>query len=187
MKKLLSTILCLSFILLMTNNCFAQKSPDKQQRGLHTVYAEALGNALFYSVGYDYTLKLQEKHKLSFKCGFGCFPESDGNGRLNFDDFIFSFAPEVSYLYRFSGLKHHLELGTGATYFANMGIFDWVLPFRIGYRYQKDNGGFFLKAAVTPLFLFWMEQETGNGEVKLEQVIHMPFGGVAVGYTFKSR
>jgi hypothetical protein len=68
-----------------------------------------------------------------------------------------------------------------------MGIFDWVLPFRIGYRYQKDNGGFFLKAAVTPLFLFWMEQETGNGEVKLEQVIHMPFGGVAVGYTFKSR
>jgi len=180
-------------MLLINNNCFAQESTDKQQQGQHTIYAEAFGNAfLGYSIGYDYALKLQKKHKLSFKCGFGCFPESDGIGGFILDYLMLTIAPEVSYLY---GEKHHLELGVGVTYNANYdrlsGKFystnhDWFLPFRIGYRFQKDNGGLFLKAAATPFIWFMNHQDTENSEPELWKIF-IPWGGVAIGYTFKSR
>jgi|BioPla2DNA2_1021312.scaffolds.fasta_scaffold04251_5 hypothetical protein len=195
MKKLLSIILCLSFILSVNNNCFAQDSPNKEQRGLHTMYAEAFGNAFLgmYSIGYDYTLKLQEKHKLSFKCGFGYLPEFDKeNNKFKFNVFNLPITPEISYLY---GTKHHLELGVGVTYKSNFATyrggfysssFDWFLPFRIGYRFQKDNGGLFLKAAATPLIWFMNHQDTEDSEPELWKEF-IPWGGAAIGYTFKSR
>ena len=47
--------------------CFTQETikNEKEQLGQHTIYGEAFGSAgLFYSVGYDYTLKLKEKRKV---------------------------------------------------------------------------------------------------------------------------
>jgi len=192
MKQLLLIVLCLSYALLINNNCLAQDSPDKQQRGLHTIYAEALGNAIFYSIGYDYTLKSQEIHKLSFKFGFGYVPIDWENIRLKFNIFHLPISPEISYLY---GKKHHLELGVGVTYIANFDFYrggffgsnhDWTIPFRMGYRYQKDNGGFFLKAAATPFIWFMNHQDTEDSDPELWKFF-IPFGGVAIGYTFKSR
>ena len=173
MKQLLSIILCLSFTLLMNNNCFAQDS-TYELKGLHTVYTEIYGNAFEgYTIGYDYALKLREKHKLSFKCGFGFVPQSD----KIFNFFDLPIATEISYLY---GKEHHLELGVGVTCNANFwsskgGFYraDWLTPFRIGYRFQKDDGGLFLKAAATP-FIWW-------------NLSFMPWFGVGLGYTFKSR
>ena len=206
MKKNLSIILCLSFIL-MNNNCFAQDN-TYEVKGLHTVYAEAFGNTfLMYNIGYDYTLKLQEKHKLSFKCGLGYVPRTDEDDRFTFNVFCLLAAPEVSYLY---GKKHHLEVGLGATYIAdydpakggfystnnsnsdNNSFFNlnlelnWLSPIRIGYRYQRDNGGFFFKAAATPLIFWIIKNNTENNEPELSPVL-IPWAGVAVGYTFKSR
>ncbi|OQB29533.1 MAG: hypothetical protein BWY08_01848 [Bacteroidetes bacterium ADurb.Bin174] len=188
MKQLLSIILCLSFILSVNNNCFAQESTDKQQRGLHTIYVEALGNAFWgYSMGYDYTLKIQEKHKLSFKCGLGYVPEFDKeNNRFKFGVFELPITPEISYLH---GKKHHLELGVGVTFRANhvpWRGWDWTAPFRIGYRYQNNNGGLFLKVAATPFIWFMNHQDTEDSEPELWKIF-MPFGGIALGYTFKSR
>ena len=96
MKKLLLILFCLS-VILPNDNCFAQSSIDtlkaeKEPIGQHTIYAEGFGNAYWYSIGYDYTLKLKEKHKLSFNFG------------VNYLDF-FTLAPQISYLY---GKKHHL-------------------------------------------------------------------------------
>lgn len=173
MKKYFLIILCLSSIL-MNKNCFAQDNTF-EVKGLHTVYVEVYGNAFEgYTIGYDYALKLHEKHKLSFNCGFGYVPDLDNF----FNFFDFPIATEISYLY---GKEHHLELGVGATCNANFwsskgGFYraDWLTPFRIGYRFQKDDGDLFFKAAATP-FIWWNLSS------------FMPWFGVAVGYTFKSR
>ena len=61
----------------MNKNCFAQDNTF-EVKGLHTVYVEVYGNAFEgYTIGYDYALKLREKHKLSFNCGFGYVPDLD--------------------------------------------------------------------------------------------------------------
>jgi len=72
MRKSVAVILLAFF---STVFCFSQDSidnPDDEHthRGQHTVYTELLGNAGLCSIGYDYTLKLKEKEKLSFNCGF---------------------------------------------------------------------------------------------------------------------
>ena len=72
MKKLVAVIF-LTF--LSTVFCFSQDSIDNTDKehthtGQHTVYMELLGNTGFLGVGYDYTIKLKEKEKISFNCGF---------------------------------------------------------------------------------------------------------------------
>ena len=180
MKKLLLVVFCLSFILL-NDNCFAQNSIDtlkaeKKPIGQHTIYAEGLGSAYWYSIGYDYTLKLKEKHKLSFNFGV---------------NYIFEMAlvPQISYLY---GKKHHLELGVGAAYM--MCISDplyytgrWWIPFRIGYRYQRENGGFYFKIAYMPGFSFERHYEGEDVVIPIVRDFILYWGGVAFGYTFKNK
>ena len=62
--------------------------------------------------------------------------------------------------------NHHLEAGVGFTSFLDQGVeldldayeastkiaFGAILPFRLGYRYQKPGGGFFYRVAYTPFF-----------------------------------
>lgn len=71
---------------------------------------------------------------------------------------------EVSALYGKS--NHHLELGFGFTSylsrtleinsetfeFNDKVVFDSLIPLRIGYRYQKPEGGFFFRVGYTPFF-----------------------------------
>jgi len=193
MKKLLSIILCLSFMLLINNNCFAQESTDKQQ-GQHSVYVEFWGNVGVNSIGYDYVLPLGKMHKTSCNCGFqfgaiklmtsATAPE----GRTYYGDLIWykgsSISPQVSYLY---GKDHYLEVGVGLTYnFDNKIRWRWNdyssyknywhIPFRIGYRYQPEKNGYFFKVAYTPLL---MDPFKG----KSSYLVHL-WGGVALGYTF---
>jgi hypothetical protein len=154
------------------NFCFSQDS-NKTPKGQHTIFAEGFGNVgLWYSVGYDYTLKLKEKHKLSFNCGFQYIPYHKKH-------FTFSLPAQISYLY---GKNHHVELGAGGTYqlyrFNDEHDKNWIIPFRIGYRYQRENGGFFFKIAYTPVYT--------NVSFFNDGWWFMPlFAGIAVGYTFK--
>ena len=181
MKKILSIVFCLSFIILQKNNCFSQDSIDNHDENKqtnkqtqHTIYTEFLGNSGLYSLGYDYTLKLKEENKLSFSCGFSYIPDFRSVGPK---EHTFVISPQISYL---NGKIHHLELGVGFTYesshYDNNITSNWAIPFRIGYRYQQENGGLFFKAAYTPALL---------KRFLTEDYWFMPFwGGVAIGYTF---
>ena len=169
--------------------CFAQDTikNEKKQSGQHSVYMEFFGNAgLWYSIGYDYMLNLKEKHKLSFNCGFQYFPYTDYN--LVLEESVFTLSPQINYLY---GKKHHLELGVGITYdlviryrnSVDKTATGWSVPFRIGYRYQKEDGGFFFKIAYIPAYI---------NHYVLMPIIgddwFMPlWAGVAIGYTFKNK
>jgi hypothetical protein len=155
------------------NFCFSQNTV-KVRSGQHTIFAEGFGNAgLWYIVGYDYTLKLKEKHKLSFNLGVQYIPYHKKH-------YQFSVAPQISYLY---GKNHHLELGVGGTYdfyrFDDDYNIGWIVPFRIGYRYQREKGGFFFKIAYTPIY-------TNVEFLGTDGWWFMPlFAGIAIGYTFK--
>ncbi len=73
---------------------------------------------------------------------------------------------EVSALYGKS--NHHLELGMGVTSYLTRSlafdsetlenidkvVFDAALPLRIGYRFQKPEGGFLFRLGYTPIINF---------------------------------
>ena len=52
-----------------------------------------------------------------------------------------------------------------------------AVPIRIGYRYQRENGGFFWKIAFVPSF----------SNVYEDSFTFKPSGGVALGFTFRKR
>ncbi|MDR0830611.1 MAG: hypothetical protein LBN95_10965 [Prevotellaceae bacterium] len=176
--------------IILTEKKGIDNSDDEEtQAGQHTIYVEGFGNYInFYSIGYDYTLKLKEKHKLSFNFGVSYFLRHYVNAICS----SITFAPEINYLY---GKNHHFELGVGFLY--DLELFhhplessytnnEWFVPIRVGYRYQREKGGFFFKIAYIPSFTsYGAVTFTDNENAKFW---FMPFGvGVAFGYTFKNR
>jgi hypothetical protein len=52
------------------------------------------------------------------------------------------------------------------------------LPFRLGYRFQKDSGGLLLRAFLMPLVPIYQ-----NPDVKIFDPVNLHYG-IAVGYVF---
>ena len=154
----------------------------------NTVYAEILGNAAgLFSINYDRIVFKKEKISLSFSIGAGMVPGNLINNAFNEHlqkiNYLIYGIP-ISLNLSFGRKNHHLETGLGITY--QQGMFASGLQYsktvfaviRIGYRYQKENGGYFWKIGFTPFFPI---KEFGN-----EQTFpFIPLGGLALGYTFK--
>ena len=104
----------------------------------NTIFVEVGGNNLYYSISYDRLFPLGNGHKISAQLGIGLLTESH---------FWLPFG--VNYLYgRFNS---HLELGLGSTIYtidSESESFEGLLApgLRIGYRYQKADGGMFFRA-----------------------------------------
>ncbi|GHV43689.1 hypothetical protein FACS1894180_3520 [Bacteroidia bacterium] len=191
MKK--NKFLYLTILLFYLSNyfCFSQETKNElRQQNQHTVFVEIFGNSFYlYNITYDYTLNLSLKHKMSVGMGFQYMPAGVED---IFYPHTFSFSPQINYLY--GRRSHHLELGLGlifpSLFYYNVSGFDvdgsFLVPLRIGYRYQRENGGLFWKIALTPLFgkgeigiLSW---KTGIGDIHCR-----PWIGVSIGYTFKNK
>lgn len=117
-------------------------------------YFELLGNAGLYSLNFDHIFFYSENFKISGRAGIGVFPVG-----YHFEQY---YTIENNYIF-FPG-DHHLEIGpgltmqrkynplcsdpTGQTYgWENI----WFGMFRIGYRFQKREDGFFCKVGLTPI------------------------------------
>ena len=139
----------------------AQTSFDSIKK--NSVYVELLGSAPFlYNLTYDRMLLDGDKIRISAAMGFQYInPEFDAV-------FVseYSLSPQLNLLF---GRKHYLEVGVGA--FIRFESDRVVYPLRIGYRLQKEEGGFFFKAAFTPIYAP-TTREIG------------PWGGLCLGYTF---
>ena len=132
----------------------------------NTLYAELGGSAVVYNVGYDRLLYVDGRNKLAIAAGFGYLPADQITpGRL-------SISPQVSYLH---GRLHHLELGIGTIHSRDMHK-SAAVTLRIGYRYQRSDGGTFFKAGFTPIFY----------GIELSDRVYpvFPWGGFAFGWTF---
>lgn len=127
------------------------------------VYLEVGGNAGQYAFNYGRLIFLKRAFKVIGSVGFSLWAEPI-EGPTIWNPAI---PLEVSTL--FGAKKHHLEIGLGITPFLQAGVnSSWesgnlvqskganhvgaILPIRVGYRYQKPEGGFFFRVGYTPFF-----------------------------------
>ncbi|QNR25164.1 hypothetical protein [Croceimicrobium hydrocarbonivorans] len=145
----------------------AQTAPREKLKK-NSIYLEFLGSApLLYNLSYDRLWTSEGKLRFSTAIGLQYIFDTEIDGALKSD---FSISPQVNLLY---GKKHNLEIGIGAA--LPFGPNDIVFPLRIGYRFQKSEGGFFFKAAFTPIYF------PGSNSLGM---LFLPWAGVAAGYSF---
>ena len=153
----------------------------------NSVYAELLGNAAGLSINYDRILLRKKNISLSLSVGAGMVPSNLINGALNngFKTNYLVYGIPVSTNLFWGRRNSHLETGIGLTY--QQGMFGLgadkysqtlFAVARFGYRYQRENGGFFWKIGLTPFFAI-----ADFGEI--ESIPIFPLAGVAFGYTLK--
>ena len=174
-------IALLLFILFFEKIAFTQNINEASTRptGIkkNTIYGEILGSAFsFYNISFDRIIYHKEDRKISLAIGTQYQARSYFGG----NDWMTSISPQINYL---QGIQHHLELGIGYVYLASVSgirITDgvWGIPLRIGYRYQKPEGGIFFKAAYTPSILDRRILD------KDKTSFLFLWGGIALGWTF---
>lgn len=156
------TILVSTLLLLLQLDCYSQDETPEIAK--NSIYTEFFGSAVYlYNISYDRIVFAKEKNKISLALGAQYLPSSDSPS-----DYIFSVSPQINY---FRGNIHHFETGIGVTVGFNNE--DFIVPIRIGYRYQKPEGGMFCKIGLTPLYV----QNFMGGPALI------PWGGFAIGWT----
>lgn len=169
----------------------AQEISEKTKlTSLNSLYVELGGNGLAYSLNYDRILKHGEWFRTSARAGLSVLWWNGGS---------VAFPVEFNLL---TGKKNHfLEVGVGAMYSYGLewtayrsdptdpnGDYDTYTNYsglnasgRVGYRYQKPEGGFFFRAAYTPTTTFW----SGNPDVKRSPLNGWwRWAGISVGRSF---
>jgi hypothetical protein len=110
-----------------------------------------------------------------FSCRVGLFTSFEKEKGIQ----VLAIPIELNYL---MGYKHHLEFGTGFTYyqFLDDDATDVYLALRTGYRYQNIGGGLFFRfgLGISIPNLFYKHDEF---------FVAYPIIGVALGYTLKRK
>lgn len=192
--------------LALTTFLFSQET-EMPKKNKHTVYAEVFGQGFSGSLNYDLLFNSDKKWKRSFTIGIIATPRAFqfGNGAY--------LGLPVSYNWLYGKKRNFLELGIGLT--TQMGqqlvlmindpnyhqpdgfsvIYTYLTP-KIGYRFQPENSGLFLRATLTPhLALVSTEFDFRNGKLITGNTFFkdfmdtgipaFPWVGASVGYTFK--
>lgn len=155
-NSLLSALLVFSPFLAKAQDDYTGPKPRDYGKdpAKNAAFIELGGNAGLYSLNFDRIYYSQEKLKVSARLGFaphfnGIYIEQIYILENNF--IVFS-------------NPHHLELGIGATmqrrynerpgspdkYFWENILFG---AGRVGYRYQRQDDGFFIRVGLTPIFM----------------------------------
>ncbi len=160
----------------------AQRKKDPRLFRKNTIFIEILGNGATFTLNYDRLFLQKDGFKIAGRIGYSILP-----GILD----IKSVPLEMSLLISDQG-NHHFEIGTGLSYIKGLKtenvITDYsgsgkyvseslYLPFRIGYRYQRQRGRLFLKAGIIPMI------SIHEFENKFKRDSYFWLGGAA-GYSF---
>ncbi len=143
-------------------------------------FIELGGNAGLYSLNWDYIFYYKEKFKISGRIGANVFPKG----------IYLEQAYVIENNYILLKNPHHIELGPGLTLQVKHNptcladsIYQWENiwfgMFRIGYRYQPQEDGFFFRAGITPIF--YRNSDCGPEFPVTRQWF---WAGVAFGITF---
>jgi hypothetical protein len=149
----------LIFALAISFGASAQTEPETFT-AKNAVYLEVGGGSGIYAINYSKIFHQKGKLKLNASAGFSLLPH-----RLDSKTTWLPVVPlEISALYGKS--NHHLEMGFGFTTYLTRSlafdsktfetidkvVFGAFIPLRVGYRYQKPEGGFFFRVGYTPFF-----------------------------------
>ena len=188
-------ILLALFLLSMFENKLIAQSENESKVEIFTaknlMFAEFLGNSGAYALNYGRIFFQKERLKISANAGFSLLYKSEDEP-LHSGYLVPAFIPEISAF--FGKSKHHLEFGIGFNAARQKNYsFDedfpnnikeqvyWsksIIP-RIGYRYQKPEGGLFFRAGYTPSISFESLDDTA------EKVDFIPLGaGISLGFSF---
>ena len=175
---------------------FSQEKNSNDDLERNTIYAEAFGQGFCYSINYDRLFNTEKRFMNSFTAGFVYAPES-----LGFGDGTYCGIP-ISYNWLLGKKSHHLELGIGLTSLvvnpnSNMvsDFYTYLTP-KIGYRFQRPNGGLFFRATATPMIdilnvsTYKFGNEKSRNFSSFNNVVGIgyaafPWPGMSIGYTFK--
>ncbi|RZS96412.1 hypothetical protein [Cecembia calidifontis] len=189
--KNISSLFILFVISGFSNHVAAQEEAEVFT-AKNVVYAELLGNAGLYAVNYGRIFYQKDKLKLMGGLGFSMIPLK---GFEPFYPNFWSPVIPVEFSAFWGKSRHHLELGIGSyvfqnrkywfdpefppTYIREIVHWDTSVTMRIGYRYQKPEGGFFFRAGYTPRVDFT------SFEFAQETVQFVPFSvGISFGKSF---
>jgi len=166
----------------------AQEKNDSAKISKNTIFIEVLGNGIIGSINYDKVMKFRN-HKISYRIGLGYLP-------INSDfQKIYSVPIEFNSIH---GNEHNIEFGIGATYaygfnsdndpsgnqYSSSAIYATLRVF--GYRYQRIDGGFFLKTGLLA-FMEIVELNFQYKNVRKNDPPVFPSLGLGIGYTFKTK
>ncbi len=174
---------------LFSNNIYSQDG----QTAKNTIYSEFLGNtASSISLNYDRIILKKERIALSISVGVGTVPSNiikfNNVPRNNY--LIYGIPVSANLL--FGKKNNHIEIGVGATFQQGLyaagaeysrTLFGVIL---LGYRYQKEAGGFFWKVGFTPFIPIkeYGELTIDESAPKINGLPIVPLVGIAFGYTF---
>jgi len=170
--------LCIAFIYISFGVIKSQDIAKKT----NTLYAEIAGiSGTPISIQYDRIINKKENYLVDVTMGFGYFQFSKNwNPIIGFP---------ISLNFANGQFNHHFEFGIGLTYNSGMPqqkIEDFPAEsekafwatLRLGYKYQKPEGGLFIRAGFTPLI------KIKQYSVLAEETNFLPLLGLGIGYTF---
>lgn len=143
----MSRFFLLAFFFLSFISLKAQDTNVKK----NVVNVEVAGSGIFYSFNYDRMLIIDENMRFTVNVGAWYIPQFE-----NFADFKMIIGAVVGFNTLIGKEKHFAELGLNLSYMLMEDIDDSkfhviYLPIRLGYRYQRDEGGLFLRASFMPM------------------------------------
>jgi hypothetical protein len=162
----------------------------------NTIYTEAFGQGFCWSLNYDRLFNTEKRIMNSYTAGIVYVPES-----IEFGDGTYYGIP-LSYNWLIGKKSHHLELGIGLTSLlvnpnsiVKSDFYAYLTP-KIGYRFQRPQGGLFFRATATPMIDLLSVNTYKSGSNKsrgfstLSNVAGLdyavfPWPGLSIGYSFK--
>ena len=180
-----------TFLLAMSFEGYTQ-SEAEVFTAKNTVFVEVGGNAGWYAASYGRIFHQKGMLKLSGSAGFSMWRHNRSEQPYNTSKAIYWLPTLPLEISAFLGKsKHHLEIGTGITPYLSVTVrrgpdilrssdkvyLGAYIPLRLGYRYQKPEGGFFFRVAYTPFYRFPINSEGSNNFSPI-------FAGISLGKSF---
>lgn len=133
----------------------------------HVLYAEGGGAGVGGSINYEYIFAQHEHIRFSGRIGLGLAPFETSN--------ITAVSLPIGLIGMIGKRNHHLELGWVHTSIFDQTGASMIGVLSTGYRFQRPQGGLFVRVAYTPYIANYNFKRYGH------------WGGVSVGYAFMTK
>ena len=169
MNNYIKLLYCAIFFCFIHSSFVFAVNTEENSKRKNSFYLEMGGNAGTYSINYDLIFYHKNQFSIGGRAGFAIIPTNTCPT---------VFPVEIYGLYGKS--KHYFEYGLGYSPVIYLGKNSLepseMLLFRLGYRYQKKQGGFMFRAGFTPI--------VKNADDKIGEFRFTPFAGISLGWTF---
>ena len=163
------------------------------QEKKNSLYLEAGGNTIYYSINYDRIIPLTPKLKLAPRAGFMYFPQSAFYDDSSFGDIripvelnlLWSKNPNASNFLEggigisFIQIKERVTYGT-STVETTTNAYGKVTLLRLGFRHQKPTGGLMYRAGL----LVPIARDEYSQFRMGDDIFYVVWAGFSIGYSF---